>query len=161
MILWLWGPQMDLNWPFPEKNFCFFFFFFLIDKKKWLSDLLHNAILHIWHNDFLVWFSHLLSILFVMSGGAVHHSRAGFGSVCVRAIITICHQEAKNNMALFFCCGRAFCPDFSLPFINPPIELLHTVSYCIKAWKTKYHIVQGNLLFNNNFSFSPFYSIST
>ena len=38
--------------------------------------------------------------LFVMSGGAVHHSRAGFGSVCVRAIITICHQEAKNNMAL-------------------------------------------------------------
>ena len=47
---------MDLNWPFPErkKRTSVSFSSFLIDKKKWLSDLLHNAILHIWHNHFLV-----------------------------------------------------------------------------------------------------------
>ena len=147
MILWLWGPQMDLNWPFPD-------FMDLKERKNttfnWQKEVemafrftVHNAILHIWHNHFLVWFSHLHCLV----GGwykCTMYIIESFGSV--RATITICHQ-AKNNMVVCLA-GSSALPllYFALIFHFIHKSPSKPLNYCIKAWKNQvYHIVQGNL----------------
>ena len=157
MILWLWGPQMDLNWPFPD-------FMDLKERKNttfnWQKEVemafrftVHNAILHIWHNHFLVWFSHLHCLV----GGwykCTMYIIESFGSV--RATITICHQ-AKNNMVACLAGSSAlpllyFALIFHFIHKSPskPLLLYQSVKNQV------YHIVQGNLLLNNS-SFSFFF----